>query len=172
MSHLCTAKVSLPLWLCLPTPENPRWGPEKWETGWTPTWVHKTHDHHINDHMTLKTMNSELMLLWQSLTHTLSSTSSAIRRISKRRTIFPECSSTSESASTTNSLYQSGDGLPGPELDGARTKENTQIHTVVPIFAEDMHSRDLGSKFSAHKNHKKGSRSYCVRWKIYQHHIN
>lgn len=151
MSNLCTVKLSLPLWLCLPTPENPRWGPEKWETGWTPTWAH---NHHINDHMTLKTMSPELMRLWQNITHTLSSTSSAMRRISKSSTIFPECSSTSESGSVTNSLYQSGDGLPGPEFDEARTEENTQIHTVMTIYAEDVQGRDLRSKLSAHTEKK------------------
>jgi len=89
MSNLCTVKLSLPLWLCLPTPENPRWGPEKWETGWTPTWAH---NHYIDDHMTLKIMSPDLMRLRQNTTHTLSSTSSAMRRISKSTTIFPECS--------------------------------------------------------------------------------
>lgn len=105
-----------------------------------------------------------------------------MRRISKSTTIFPECSSTSESGSVTNSLYQSGDGLPGPEFDEARTEENTQIHTVMTVFAEDMHGRDLRSKLSVQKNKinnkcKKGPEvivklSSCVRSKIYQHLIN
>lgn len=51
-------------------------------------------------------------------TYTLSSTSSAMRRTSKRSTIFPECSRISASASVTNSLCQSGVGLPGAEPVG------------------------------------------------------
>lgn len=49
--------------------------------------------------------------------YTLSPISSAIRRISKRSTIFPECSKTSASVSVTKSLYQSGAGLLGLEVE-------------------------------------------------------
>lgn len=51
-------------------------------------------------------------------TYTLSSTSSAMRRISKRIIIFPECSRISASFSVTNSLCQSAVGLPGAEPEG------------------------------------------------------
>lgn len=67
-------------------------------------------------------------------THTFSSRASAMRRISNRSRIFPECSSTSESASDTNSLYHSGDGLPGPEFDEGRTEE-MKTH-VIAILVE------------------------------------
>ena len=57
--------------------------------------------------------------LQSSAPYTLSSTSSAIRRISNSSTIFPECSRISESASVTNSLCQSGLLVPG--LEAGRT---------------------------------------------------
>lgn len=57
--------------------------------------------------------------MFPELPYTLSPSSSAIRRISKRSTIFPECSNTSASASVTKSLYQSGAGLLGLEEDAA-----------------------------------------------------
>lgn len=72
----------------------------------------KIHWYFISAHLTL-----ERKCFWVNHRHTytFSSTSSAMRMISKRITIFPECSRISASASATNSLCQSGVGLPGVE---------------------------------------------------------
>lgn len=80
--------------------------------------------------------------MFQKLTYTLSPSSSAMRRISKRSTIFPECSNTSASASVTKSLYQSGAGLPGFEDDvGLPIKnknKNSEIKALCPFKCFEM----------------------------------
>lgn len=80
-----------------------------------------------------------------SRTHTLSPSSSAIRRISKSSTIFPECSNTSASASVTKSLYQSGAGLPGLEEDVAFPikKKNNKEKEIIIKDEKSLHLKAL-----------------------------
>lgn len=70
-------------------------------------------------------------------TYTLSSTSSAMRKISKRSVIFPECPKISASASVTNSLCQSAEGLPGVEPVGwgwgAWTQNKQKIYSYIRL---------------------------------------
>lgn len=96
---------------------------------WHDTHMSETHVQHASPVFTRETR--------LICTHTFSSTASAMRRISNRSVIFPECSSTSASASDTNSLYQSGDGLPSPEFDEGRTEERKTPDTC--------HSRSCGT---------------------------
>lgn len=69
-------------------------------------------------------------------TYTFSSTSSAMRKTSKRSIIFPECCRISASASTTNSLCQSAEGLPGAEpvgWGGAWTWKKQKIDSYIRL---------------------------------------
>lgn len=77
-------------------------------------------------------------------TYTLSSTSSAMRRISKSSIIFPECSRISASASVTNSLCQSAVGLPGAEPEG-RAVHNTELQ--ISLHASDNNKPVTDTEF-------------------------
>lgn len=87
-------------------------------------------------HFQVKLKNHSDSCTLRTDTYTLSSTSSAMRKTSKRSIIFPECSRISASASVTNSLCQSAEGLPGAEpvgWGGAWTWNNQKTYSYIRL---------------------------------------